>query len=270
MSLGHVGISKMRQRLAAFSALAFVMAGCMDLGLGVPVSNPSDTPATASEAAPEIELLSDVTRADSTTNAATRAIAGASADAGLLSDVAADAGGSSGLLALLGASPAPRTGPDAKVISYGDTVAYGEIATVCDAPRGKLGQMIAQVGGFTIYDSNPGATALRPHFIQGFGDRCARQFSAALMMTGDVGTHEVVRYLPANKGRAFNATDSAYEAIKASYCRVSHGKPCGRRLEAFAGETTFITAYKTFGSQPTWIEILLHDGDVIAIDQKSR
>jgi len=106
----------MRQRLAAFSALAFVMAGCMDLGLGVPVSNPSDT----------------------------------------------------------------------------------QIATVCDAPRGKLGQMIAQVGGFTIYDSNPGTTALRPHFIQGFGDRCARQFSAALVMTGDVGTHEVVRYLPAN------------------------------------------------------------------------
>lgn len=255
----------MVQRFAGLSALAFLMAGCMDLGLGMPESN-----ATV-DVEPQIERLSDVTLSDSREDEVALALAGSSADTGLLSDVAADAGApNGGFLALLGGSAPTRTGPDATEIPFGTQVAYGEIATVCDAPRGQLGQKIADVAGFTIYDSNPGSTALRPHYIQGFGDRCARQFSAALVMTGDVGTHEVVRYLPRNSGKPFNATDSAYEAVKASYCRVSHGTPCGSRLDALAGETTFLTAYETFGSQPTWVEILLHDGAVVAIDRKSR
>lgn len=196
------------------------------------------------------------------------ALAGSQDDAGLLSDVAkeADVSGADLLGALFGGTE--TTAPPVSGHQFGDPVAYGEIEAVCDAPRA-LGTKVATVGGFTIYDSNPGSTQLRAHYVTGFNDRCARQFSAALMMTGDVGTHEVLRYLPSNRV-GFNATDNAYEAVKASYCRVRHGSPCGSRLDALAGKTTFITAYDRFGSSPRWVEVLLHDGKMKAIDFKTN
>lgn len=194
-------------------------------------------------------------------DAETVALAGTQSDAGLISDVAPE-----GLLsALLGPAPAA---PVNAGISFGAQVPYGEIAKVCDAPSRGLGTLISQVGGFRIYDSNPSSTQLRPHYVTGFDDNCPRQFSSALTLTGDVGTHEVVRYLPSNRA-PFNATDDAYEAIKASFCRVRHSKPCGARLDALARNTTFITAYETFGSRPRWAEILLHDGKMKAIGFKT-
>lgn len=164
---------------------------------------------------------------------------------------------------------ATGTGPDAKMIPFGESLPYGEIATVCDVPNGSLGTLVADVSGFRIYDTIPNATALRPHFITGFDDGCARQFTAALSMTGDVGTHEVVRYLPSNK-IPFSATDRAYEAVKASYCRARQGSPCGSKLDSLARTTTFVTAYEKFGAHPRWVEILLHDGSVKAIDFKQK
>lgn len=191
------------------------------------------------------------------------------ADTALMGDVTDQTDASSGdffgalFAPTISTSTAPELGH-----SFGEPVAYGEIARVCDAPR-TPGTKVASVGGFTIFDSNPGSTQLRPHYITGFDDRCARQFSSALTLTGDVGTHEVVRYLPSNKA-TFNKTDAAYEAIKSRFCRVGQGKPCGSRLDALARTTTFITAYETFGSRPRWVEILLHDGDMAAIDFKKN
>lgn len=152
---------------------------------------------------------------------------------------------------------------------FGDPVAYGKIAPVCGASRRDLGRKIDSAGGFSIYDSDPSSTALRAHYITGFDDRCPRQFSAALVLTGTASMHEKVRYLPRNR-LDYNATDSAYEAIKASFCRVRHGKPCGGRLRQLDRVTTFITAYESFGSRPQWVEILLHDGEMTAIDFKAR
>jgi hypothetical protein len=163
-----------------------------------------------------------------------------------------------------------RTGPDAQVIPFGESVEYGKIATVCDVPDGRLGTIVANVSGYQIYDTIPNATTLRPHFIMGFDDGCARQFSSALSLTGDVGTHEIVRYLPANRNRPYSTTDNAYEAIKAGFCRVGHGKSCGARIDEFAKNTTFVTAYEKFGAHPRWVEILLHDGEVQAIDFKAH
>ncbi|MEL6573270.1 MAG: hypothetical protein AAFQ64_16525 [Pseudomonadota bacterium] len=153
--------------------------------------------------------------------------------------------------------------------TFGDPVPYGAIETVCGARRGQLGQKVVEAGGFTIYDSAPGSTALRAHYVTGFDDRCPRQFSAALVLTGSAEMHESVRYLSGNR-LAYNGTDSAYEAIKASYCRVRHGKPCGSRMGALSRTTTFVTAYESFGSRPRWVEILLHDGEMSAIDFKAR
>lgn len=164
-------------------------------------------------------------------------------------------------------APAPST-DDTPSQTYGSPVPYGEIARVCDAPR-RPGTKIASGGGFTIYDSAPGQTGLRPHYVTGFEDNCARQFTAALALTGSAEMHEMIRYQASNKA-GFNETDSAYEAIKASVCRVRHGKPCGGRMGSLARETIFVTAYESFGSRPKWVEILLHDGEVGAIDYKTR
>jgi hypothetical protein len=233
------------------------MAGCS----GVPASNP----------VPEINRLSDVTLPEGTSQeeAITTALALAAAPAenggGFLSGLfsGSNTGNSN-------ASPAPRTGPDARLISFGESVAYGEIATVCDLPRGSLGTEVSSVSGYKIYDSGANGTTMRPHYITGFDDGCARQFSAALSLAGDVGTHEVVRYLPTNRNVAYSATDSAYEAIKAAFCRVGHGTPCGSKIDALSNNTTFVTAYEKFGAHPRWVEILLHDGEVKAIDFKER
>ncbi|MEJ6399094.1 hypothetical protein [Yoonia sp. 208BN28-4] len=160
------------------------------------------------------------------------------------------------------ATPSPD-GPDRQVVPFGTRLPFGEIATVCDAPS-NLGTRIASVSGYDVFDSIPNSTAPRPHYIRGFGDGCVRQFTAALSLMGDVGTHEVVRYNPANR-QPYSETDNAYEAIKASFCRVSHGSPCGGRLDSLAANTTFLSVYERFGTNGKWFEILLHGGQVAAI-----
>ncbi len=236
----------MTARFMALTVASAVLAGCaFDLG---------ETVAT------DVDVLSF---SDVATEGDALALTGTPATEENLQEAGAD------LFSALFAPTASSTTPAAPGHRFGEPVPYGEIKSVCDAPRGRLGTKIANAGGFTIYDSNPGSTQMRAHYITGFDDRCARQFSAALTLTGDVGTHEVVRYLPSNRVK-FNGTDSAYEAIKASYCRVRHGKPCGSRLDALARQTTFITAYQSFGSRPQWVEILLHDGEMTAIDFKTN
>ncbi len=142
---------------------------------------------------------------------------------------------------------------------------FGEVGTTCGLSTREMGAKIASVSGYTIYDTAPNTTAPRPYYITGFNDRCARQFTAALVLTGDVGTHEVVRYETAQSRRPYTQVDNAYEAIKASFCRAGFGKPCGRRIDALARNTTFITGYERFTSSPVWMEILLHDGEVAAV-----
>jgi len=166
--------------------------------------------------------------------------------------------------------PRERTGPDAALVTVGTQLPYGEIATNCDVSRRQLGTKIEESSGFTLYDTIPNATGLRTHYITGFKDRCARQFTAATSIMGDIGTHEVVRYLPSNKKRPYSDTDNAYETIKSSFCRVGFGQPCGKRLDKLDANTTFITAYRNFGSNPSWSNILLHKGAVVQMASSAR
>ena len=160
--------------------------------------------------------------------------------------------------------------PDGRRVAPGTVLPYGEIATVCNLPQNQRGARIKAASGIALYDPNPRSTALRPHYITGFDDGCARTFSGALVMFGDVGTHEVVRYQPSNRDLPFTETDRAYEVLKTRFCRVGHGQPCGNRLEALGRDTTFITVYGRFGATPRWVEILVHDGEVLAIGVKGR
>ncbi len=142
---------------------------------------------------------------------------------------------------------------------------FGEVGTTCGLSTREMGTNIADVSGYKIYDTAPNTTGPRPHYITGFKDRCARQFTAALVLTGDVGTHEVVRYETAQSRRPYTQVDNAYEAIKSGFCRAGFGKPCGSRINALARNTTFITGYERFTSSPVWMEILLHGGEVAAV-----
>ena len=144
--------------------------------------------------------------------------------------------------------------------------AFGEMRVVCDLATSALGAEVAKVSGYTVYDSASGSVELRPHYVTGFNDRCARRFDAALVLMGDIGTHELVRYAKTGVTLDYSATDEAYEAIKASFCGVRRGVPCGSRIDRLSDDTTFITAYESFGASPQWAEFLLHDGDVAATD----
>ena len=162
------------------------------------------------------------------------------------------------------APPVP-TGPDAIRVPEGMAVPYGSVGTNCAVSRRDLGDRIARQSGFEIWDTARGTTAPRTHYITGFPDNCARQFTGALVLMGDVGTHEIVRYSDVNLDQPWSDVDNAYEDIKSRVCRVGRRQPCGSRLEALGQDTAFVTVYETFGSGPEWVEILLHDGRVVAV-----
>jgi len=162
-----------------------------------------------------------------------------------------------------------RTGPDAADVSPGTVLPFGEIARVCDVAPARRGTMIANVSGYQIFDTIPNSNAARPFYISGFRDRCARTFTGVMALAGDVGTHEVIRYQPSNNRIAYNETDEEYERIKARICSAPRGQPCGRRLDALARTTHFVTVYDRFGGSERWVEILLHSGEVAAIGFKN-
>ena len=165
-----------------------------------------------------------------------------------------------------GAMPAP-TGPDAEVIPPGLQLAYGDIATVCGVSARDLGSRIGSEAGFTLHDTAPGA-APRTFYLTGFGDRCARQFTGNLVLFGSAQMHETIRYSSGTRDIGYTETDRAYEEIKARICGVGPGEPCGARLDRLQRRLTFVTVYPRFGSSPQWTEILLFDGEVVAMAAK--
>lgn len=210
-----------------------------------------------------VERLGEVTLADGAAVASVMPGAADTAGAPLvLGQLLAGAAGD----AVATGSPRTATGPDALQVGLGTLLPYGQIATVCGQPETALGARIAVGSGYAAYDSAPTSTALRPHYLTGFPDGCARIFSAALVLFGDIGTHEMIRYMPSNAHREYSAADAAYEQVKASFCGVPSGHPCGRNLDRLDAHTTFVTIYQTFGNADAWGEIFLSDGRVLAID----
>lgn len=150
------------------------------------------------------------------------------------------------------------------------TLPFGEIALNCTVSKAALGQKVDKNAGYAIHDTVPNSATLRTHFVTGFKDKCVRQFSAATALIGDIGTHEVVRYLPSNAKHPYSAADTACEQIKASFCGAGRGQPCGKKLDQFARNTTFITAYESFADNAEWADMLLHNGEVAAIGPVAR
>jgi hypothetical protein len=143
----------------------------------------------------------------------------------------------------------------------GAGLAFGKIDTTCGVAPASLGTAVASASGYTVYDSKPTSTAPRAHYVDGFTDGCLRQFTAALVLTGDVQTHEGVRYQASNT-RPYSETDTAYEVIKGKYCGAPSGQSCGAKIDALGRRTVFLTAYPSFSDSDNWVEYLLHEGVV--------
>lgn len=180
-----------------------------------------------------------------------------------------------GLIALTGcASPMPQGMPFISTsansapleVTKDDIVPYGTFARNCTISASEMGTEVKNISGYQFFDSEPEGTRNRTMFLTGFRDRCARQFTGALVMFGDVGTHEVVRYSEIGLKRPYSATDEAYEVIKATYCGARRTKPCGRRIDSLAKSTSFVTVYDGFSDNAAWLDMLMHKGEIIAVE----
>ncbi len=149
-------------------------------------------------------------------------------------------------------------------VTADDKVPFGQLARNCTVRKRDMGTKIDSVSGYDIYDTKPGATGLHTFFIDGFRDGCARQLSGALIIFGDVGTHELVRYADVGIDQPYTITDEAYEVIKASFCRAGRTEPCGRRIDRLSKTTSFVTIYESFADNARWVDALLHKGEVVA------
>ena len=150
----------------------------------------------------------------------------------------------------------------------GMSAAFAEAASAippaCGLSEAQIGPAIDSAAGYVVHDTAPNTTAPRTHYITGFADGCARPVTAALVMFGDLATHETTRY--GATGAAFSPTDAAYEQIKAQVCGTGAGQPCGARLAQLARDTVFVSLYPVFGVEQH-ADLLLHSGDLVAVDE---
>ncbi|MCT4556061.1 MAG: hypothetical protein N4A53_15360 [Pelagimonas sp.] len=172
------------------------------------------------------------------------------------------------------ASKSPKPGaPDYAQVGPGQTLPYGQVARLCGVSARKLGkraETYPKLGNrYTLYDSQPEATGPRNFYLTGFDDGCARQFTAALVLFGTPEIYEQIHYGAPSDTQPKAATDKAYDRLKSRICGVGRGKPCGDKMNRLSRDTTFVTIYERFGNNARWTTMLVHDGQVLALDTKS-
>lgn len=158
-------------------------------------------------------------------------------------------------------------------VQFGAMIPYGEVARLCNVPTSKLGRKVESYpergSRYVLYDGAPGTMSAHSFYLTGFKDNCARQFTAALVIFGSPESYEQIHYGPSGDTQPLSETDKAYERIKRQVCGVGKGKPCGSKMRSLARDTVFVSVYERFGSNPRWKNILLHDGEVAAVDLKN-
>lgn len=161
-----------------------------------------------------------------------------------------------------GSATLSTPGPDTREVAPGTALPFGQMAKVCGVSTSALGTPVATEAGFTLYDTAATSTAQRTQYVTGFADGCARQFTAALALFGNVGTLEATSY---GAGISHSPVVPAYEEVKRQICGVPRGQPCGRATARLARNTTFLTAYAAFGASGRHADMLLHDGRALAM-----
>ncbi|MEL6608899.1 MAG: hypothetical protein AAFO93_08305 [Pseudomonadota bacterium] len=167
-----------------------------------------------------------------------------------------------------------RTQQDAAPpVAQGTVLPYGAIATVCGLSGADLGTQTERYPergrGYVLYDTAPGTLGLRTHYLTGFKDGCARQFTAALAIFGAPGAMEGVRTKAPHQPHVQTETDREYTALRARICRVADTAECPEgRFRTLERNTVFVSVYERFGTNTRWADMLLHDGMVLAKDFK--
>lgn len=168
-----------------------------------------------------------------------------------------------------GNKTARRSGPDAREAAPDEVLPFGQVARACHIKRGDLGFEVGQYpvrrAKYHLYDSDPGNPGLNSFYITGFSDGCPRQVTAALAVFGAPSMYEALRYGLPEDARTGRETDRAYEKIKSRVCGVSRNKPCGNRVDRMDRGTVFVSLYNRFEGADGWINILIHDGEMLAM-----
>ncbi|MEM9438320.1 MAG: hypothetical protein AAGA15_14885 [Pseudomonadota bacterium] len=181
------------------------------------------------------------------------------------------------------ASPSPRRGVLGGIFGGGSvrggddgqvSLAYGDIVPACGTERGALGKEVARYpergGGYRIYDTNPTTISLREHYITGFKDGCPRKFLAALAIFGGPQIYEATRENDEDHDTNLTNTDLEYRTIRARVCGAPPGQTCpARRFARLERDAVFVSVYERFGTNPTWADLLIYDGEVVAKDFKT-
>lgn len=145
----------------------------------------------------------------------------------------------------------------------------GVSVKVCGVSKKTMGTKIdgypAKGPKVFLYDSNPKTKSPHDFYITGFKDNCARKFTAAVAMFGDLELHEIMRYEVSAKSLPYSDTDKAYEVLKGQKCNVGKGVACGsKKMKSFSKSTALVTFYGAFGDVGEWAEVLLHNGKIYA------
>ncbi|WP_226554050.1 hypothetical protein [Celeribacter naphthalenivorans] len=158
-------------------------------------------------------------------------------------------------------------------VEPGEVLAFGEVGLNCDIRPRAMGEKVDQFPRegrpvWQLYDSDPSSTEPRSQYITGFADGCARQVTAALTMFGAAGLHEVLRYSDHTE-RDWSQADKTYEKIKRQSCGVGRGEYCpADSLDGLERQVAFVSVYPYFGAEEDWLELLLHDGQVMSEEMR--
>lgn len=146
---------------------------------------------------------------------------------------------------------------------------FGQIGLACGLRAKQLGEEVDRFPengkGYRLYDSNPATTQPRTHFITGFKDGCARQFTASLALLESPVLHEQLLSVKSSQGQHSTEADVVFQKIRAQVCRVGRGKACPEeRVDEMEKSMAFVTTYERFGGNANWTEILMHKGIIAA------
>lgn len=162
------------------------------------------------------------------------------------------------------------TGPDAREAQPGEVLPFGTVARACHMKRADLGREVAKYPEtrprYRVHDSAPGTQALHTFYITGFDDGCPRQVTAALVVFGSASMYEALRYGLPDSARSSRPTDAAYEKLKSKVCKVGRKKPCGSRIGRMEKTAVFLSVYNRFEGASGWSNLLVADGEVLAMD----
>ena len=149
---------------------------------------------------------------------------------------------------------------------------YGQVVPVCGLRRNALGKEVERYAGsgYRLYDSDPSTIDLRAHYVTGFSDGCPRKFIAALAVFGDPGSYETTRFEDGRNSTTFTQSDAEYQKIRARICGRPAPADCAdRRWGRLNDSTVFVSVYNRFDTSPSWADMLIHDGKIVAKDFKS-